>query len=71
MEEDGLSSINDSSETSSITDEREIHLKLRQILHILNEKNPPHDDSFDLDRMSLVQEVYDEASTEEMQVYLL
>jgi|LauGreDrversion4_2_1035121.scaffolds.fasta_scaffold304683_4 hypothetical protein len=37
MEEDGLSSINDSSETSSITDEREIHLKLRQILHILNE----------------------------------
>lgn len=80
--DDSLSAIGDISETSSVADEKEIQLKLHQILHILNEQKGDEQFKKALEeeesrietgemRERFIQDIYDEASTEEAHIFMI
>jgi predicted HD phosphohydrolase len=74
-DEDQLSQIDSRSETSSVADEKEIHSKLKQILHILNQQKAEKHEGEEEEHIQphterMVKDVFDEASTEELQLYV-
>lgn len=82
VDDDSLSQVSmRESDTSSVADEKEIHQKLKQILQILNEQKSQEEQIKEQDeeekadsreyKNRLVQDVFDEASTEELQLYVI
>jgi hypothetical protein len=58
-----------------VADEREIHSKLQQILHILNQQKEDKEEGEQEEQIQphtdrMVRDVFDEASTEELQLYV-
>ena len=71
-EEDQVSHVSAQSEGSSIADEREIQQKLHKILHILNQQSSSSIDEEEIiDSEALAQEVFQEAGTDQLQLYVI
>lgn len=80
--DDSLSAIGDISDSQEIIDEKEMQMKLHQILHILNEQKGDQQFQKEMEeeerrvqsgelRDKFVQDIYEEASTEEAHIFMI